>query len=104
MEIYDSIDQGVADYRATPGAVLLDMRDEEDFHTDGHIPGAINMQLLTVPEDIKDYAADRDTPIFIYCYGGMRSFQAAALLEGVGYTHVASMGGFDRYHGEIEED
>ena len=98
----EDINQGVALYRETPGAVLIDLRDAEDF-AEGHIPGAVNM----LPENIREQiaaVARKDTPIFLYCYGGMRSYQAEALLQARGYERVVSIGGMDRYDGEIAED
>ena len=38
------IDQGVKEYLATPGAVLLDVRTSEEYR-DGHIPGSKNVPL-----------------------------------------------------------
>ena len=42
------IDQGVKEYLATPGAVLLDVSTSEEYR-DGHIPGSKNVRfrLLT---------------------------------------------------------
>ena len=42
------IDQGVKEYLATPGAVLLDVRTSEEYR-DGHIPGrkTFRFRLLT---------------------------------------------------------
>ncbi|MBQ9196213.1 MAG: rhodanese-like domain-containing protein [Clostridia bacterium] len=97
----EDINQGVARYRAAQGAVLIDLRDPEDY-AEGHIPGAISMQPQTVREQIAAVAG-HDTPIFLYCYGGMRSYQAEALLQARGYARVESIGGFDRYEGDIEE-
>ena len=81
--------------------MLIDLRDAEDY-AEGHIPGAVNMQPETVREQIAA-AAQKDTPIFLYCYGGMRSYQAEALLQARGYLHVFSIGGIDRYLGPLEE-
>ncbi|MBR0407783.1 MAG: rhodanese-like domain-containing protein [Clostridia bacterium] len=97
----EDINQGILLYKNTPGAVLVDLRDAEDY-AEGHIPGAVNMLPETVREEIAAIA-QKDTPIFLYCYGGMRSYQAEALLQARGYRHVASIGGFDRYDGEMEE-
>lgn len=81
--------------------MLIDLRDEEDY-AEGHIPRAINLLPETIREQIAA-VAQKDTPIFLYCYGGMRSYQAEALLQARGYLHVTSIGGIDRYRGELEE-
>lgn len=90
------------EYSATPGALLIDLRDEEDYLS-GHIPGAKRISLMTIREDMEAMAGP-DTPIFLYCYSGMRSFQAEAVLSAEGYTHVCSMGGVDQYTGELTEE
>lgn len=97
----EDINQGISLYKITPGAVLIDLRDAEDY-AEGHIPGAVNMLPETVRERIAAIA-QKDTPIFLYCYGGMRSYQAEALLQARGYRHVSGIGGIDRYDGELEE-
>lgn len=97
----EDINQGILLYKSTPGAVLIDLRDAEDY-AEGHIPGAVNLLPETVRDQITAIAR-KDTPIFLYCYGGMRSYQAEALLQARGYARVASIGGFDRYDGETEE-
>ena len=97
----EDISQGISLYKSTPNAVLIDLRDAEDY-SEGHIPGAVNMLPETIRERIATFA-QKDTPIFLYCYGGMRSYQAEALLQARGYLHVSSIGGIDRYDGELEE-
>ena len=97
----EDINQGISLHKSTPNAVLIDLRDAEDY-AEGYIPGAVNMLPETVREQIATIA-QKDTPIFLYCYGGMRSYQAEALLQARGYLHVSSIGGIDRYDGELEE-
>ena len=41
------IHQGIADYRNTPGAVLLDVRTPQEYR-EGHIPGSKNLPLQTI--------------------------------------------------------
>ena len=97
----EDINRGILLYQSTPGAVLIDLRDAEDY-AEGHIPGAVSMLPENIREEIAAIA-QKDTPIFLYCYGGMRCYQAEALLQARGYLHVSSIGGIDRYDGELEE-
>ena len=46
------IDQGVKEYLATPGAVLLDVRTSEEYR-DGHIPGSKNVPLQALDKVAK---------------------------------------------------
>jgi rhodanese-related sulfurtransferase len=93
--------EGLALFRQTPGALLIDLRDPEDYEA-GFVPGAVNLSLNTLREDLAELA-DYDTPLFLYCYAGMRSWQAEALLTVMGYENVHSIGGIDGYRGELEE-
>ncbi len=97
----NSFEEGLALCRTTPGALLIDLRDPEDYGA-GRIPGAVNLSLNTLREDLAEIA-EPDTPLFLYCYAGMRSWQAEALLPAMGYENVHSIGGIDGYRGELEE-
>ena len=90
----------ISKYKSTPGAVLIDLRSPQDFR-EGHIPGSINL-ALTQLSDVTDYAEELTTPLFVYCYSGNRSRQAAGVLSVMGYTDITDLGGFDKYKGEVE--
>ncbi len=94
-------DEALARCRETPGALLVDLRDPEDYEA-GFVPGAVNLRLDTIRETLPELA-DFDTPVFLYCYAGMRSWQAEALLTAMGYERVTSIGGIDSYRGPLEE-
>ena len=42
------------------------------------------------------------TPLYVYCYSGARSGQAAAALRRMGYTNVKNIGGIASWRGAIE--
>lgn len=93
---FDNINRGLADCRAVPGAILADVREADEFAA-GHIPGAVNLPLSR----IETVALPKDTPLFLYCLRGSRSQRAAGILKRMGYVHVRSIGGINRYTGEI---
>ena len=93
----EDINVGVEEYRATPGAVLLDVRETDEFQS-GHIPGAVNLPLSR----IEQAKLERNESIFVYCLRGTRSKQAVSRLARMGYTKVKSIGGITRYKGELE--
>ena len=68
-----------------PDAVLLDVREEEEYIT-GH---AVNARLLPVDELTDETALDvipeLSTPVLVYCRSGYRSNVAAHKLEDFGY-------------------
>ena len=91
------IDQGVSEFRETPGAVLLDVRTPQEYR-EGHIPGSRNAPLQTLDRE----AAGKDAPLFVYCHSGARSSQAVRILTRMGYSNVKNIGGIAAYTGKVE--
>jgi molybdopterin/thiamine biosynthesis adenylyltransferase/rhodanese-related sulfurtransferase len=88
-----------ADALAALGAetVILDVR-EKDEHEQGVVPRAKLVPRGLLEPKIEAVAADRSTPIAIYCAGGVRSALAADSLQRMGYSNVSSVaGGFTAY-------
>ena len=105
MGIFDffkqpDINQGVKDYMATPGAVLLDVRTPQEYQ-EGHIPGSKNVPLQVIGK-IASVSENKDTALFVYCYSGARSRRASGMLQRMGYTNVNNIGGIAAYSGEVE--
>ena len=96
MILFGNINKGLEEYRSTPGAVLVDVREPDEFAS-GHIPGAVNEPLST----INQVSLPKDKPLFLYCLRGTRSKQAAGILKRMGYT-VKSIGGISGYKGQLE--
>ena len=95
-----NINQGVKEYSATPGAILLDVRTSEEY-SGGHIPGSKNVPLQAI-DKVASVAENKDTVLFVYCYSGARSRQAAGLLQRMGYRNVNNIGGIAAYAGKVE--
>lgn len=93
------INAGVAEYAKTDDAVLLDVRTAEEYR-DGHIEGSINLPLDRIMA-IENTVKDNNTPLFVYCYSGSRSGQAAAYLKRMGYTNTTNIGGISSYRGKV---
>ena len=91
------INQGFEQFKATPGAILLDVRGVDEYAA-GHLPGSINlpMQRLGLIDDI----AEPDTPLFTYCLSGGRSRKAASILKVKGYA-VTDIGGINGWKGSV---
>ena len=94
------IGEGVREYNATPGAVLLDVRTPEEYR-EGHIPGSKNVPLQSI-DKVAGMIDNKSTPIFVHCLSGARSRQAAAVLQQLGYTNVKNIGGISAYAGKVE--
>ena len=81
------INQGLNEYSAVPGAVLLDVRR--------------NVPLQSL-EQAAGVISDKSTPVFVYCYSGSRSSQAVSRLIKMGYQNVKNIGGIASYSGKVE--
>lgn len=76
--------------------LVVDLRDKQDYLA-GHIPGARHMSLADIMREMKE----RDAPIALYCYNGIRSLRVALMLQDKGYRNVKIIGGIHRYDGEL---
>ena len=94
------INQGVKEYRATDGAVLLDVRTPDEYRQ-GHIPGSKNVPLQSI-DKVADMIEGKATPIFVHGLSGARSRQATAILQQMGYNNVKNIGGISAYTGKVE--
>lgn len=94
------INRGVEEYRASPGAVLLDVRTPGEYR-EGHIPGGQNIPLQSI-DKAEDLIQNKSTPVFVHCLSGARSRQATALLGQMGYSNVKNIGGISAYRGKVE--
>ena len=94
------INQGVKEFRQREGALLLDVRTPQEYR-EGHIPGSKNVPLQQL-DKISSVADNKNIPLFVYCYSGGRSRQAAAMLQRMGYSNVQNIGGITAYSGKVE--
>lgn len=94
------INQGVKEYKTTPDAVLVDVRTIQEYR-EGHIPESKNVPLQQL-DKIASVAKNKGTALFVYCYSGSRSQQAASILRQMGYTNVNNIGGIAAYSGKVE--
>lgn len=72
---------------------LLDVRTPGEY-ADGHIPGAININVQS--DDFSELAVNelsKDSTVLVYCRSGRRSLTAAAVLTELGYKVVNLKGG-----------
>ena len=95
-----NINQGVADYHNTPGAILLDVRTPQEYR-EGHIPDSKNVPLQAI-DKVEAIVENKDTALYVYCYSGARSRQAVGQLQHMGYTNVTNIGGIAAYRGKVE--
>ena len=98
-EISEVDTDGAAD-RIAGGAVVLDVREPEEFD-EGALEGAIHIPRGHLESQVENRISDKSAPVVVYCAGGVRSAFAARTLGELGYSDVVSMdGGFGRWKDE----
>jgi molybdopterin/thiamine biosynthesis adenylyltransferase/rhodanese-related sulfurtransferase len=96
----ERIDQNEALRRQRDGALLIDVREDEE-RAGGMPAGALGVPLGEILERIGAIAPQLDRPLLLSCAHGQRSLRAAAALQELGYARLASVeGGFARWSAE----
>jgi molybdopterin/thiamine biosynthesis adenylyltransferase/rhodanese-related sulfurtransferase len=81
-------------------ATFLDVREQDEYDA-GTIPGAVYIPRGFLESQVESKIPNHDTPVVVFCAGGMRSAFAAETLKELGYTNVSSMaGGFGQWKNE----
>ncbi|MEJ7720863.1 MAG: ThiF family adenylyltransferase [Ilumatobacteraceae bacterium] len=97
------VDTGGAAARIADGAVVLDVREPDEFE-EGALDGAIHIPRGHLEAQVENRISDKSAPVVVYCAGGVRSAFAARTLGELGYSDVVSMdGGFGRWKDEGRE-
>lgn len=97
--IRPDVNAGVQEYKQREGAVLLDVRTEEEY-AEGRIPESVNLPLQRIGS-AEAVVSEKTTPIYVYCHSGARSRQAKAALVRMGYGDVTDLGGIAAYRGKV---
>ena len=72
------------------GAVVIDVREEGEY-AEGHVPGAVNVPIRTLAQNLDKIPADQ--PVLVYCASGHRAGMALSNLQALGYDNVRSFPG-----------
>jgi rhodanese-related sulfurtransferase len=65
--------------------VLVDVRETKEYD-EGHFPGAINIPIRTLADNLNKIPADK--PVVVYCASGHRAGMATTALQLLGYKNV----------------
>ena len=87
-----SIDQARAWLAQNPKLVLLDVREDSEWHA-GHAAEAIPLGKGILERDLERMIPDVNTEIIMYCGGGFRSALACDAAQKMGYHSVHSLTG-----------
>ena len=80
---------------------LVDVRTAEEF-AEGHIPGAMNMDVNGVAFEAQIATLDTERPVALYCRSGRRSKVAAEKVAKAGFEVVELDGGILSWTGDKE--
>ena len=82
--------------------VLLDVRETWEYQL-VHIDGAVSIPLGELPRRFRELSPVDE--IVVYCHHGMRSLDAAYLLQQLGFKSVLSVdGGIDKWAREVDHE
>lgn len=71
---------------------LIDVRTPLEYQA-GHLKGAVNINLYDPTFSEKINRFNKEAAVFIYCQSGMRSRQAASILQKSGFTKIFDLRG-----------
>lgn len=105
MQGYEQITQKEAKeiMEENSDCVVIDARTAEEF-SEGHIPGAVNLDYEETEEKAAEVVPEKDTLILIYCRSGRRSKIAAETFVSLGYENVKEFGGIIDWPYEIVKE
>ncbi|MBR4132116.1 MAG: rhodanese-like domain-containing protein [Oscillospiraceae bacterium] len=89
------------------GALIIDVREQEELDESGYVAGSIHIPLAEVEEKLPEIAPDHNTELIFYCASGKRSQKATELAVEMGYQSVYNLGGLSDIEGspfEIVKD
>ncbi|NWL89225.1 sulfurtransferase [Paenibacillus sp. 79R4] len=78
---------------------IVDVREPDEFAA-GHIPGAKNIPLGTIPGALNLIDPQQET--IVVCQAGGRSTRACEYLSSLGYHVLNMVGGMSAWSGEID--
>ena len=81
---------------------LVDVRTAQEY-SEGHIPGAMNIDVNAPDFEEKIKVLDKKENVAIYCRSGRRSKMAANKLTAAGFKVIELNTGFLSWDGEVEK-
>ncbi|NJN44848.1 MAG: rhodanese-like domain-containing protein, partial [Anaerolineae bacterium] len=73
--------------------LVLDVRTQSEWDTDGYIEGSVLIPINELPSFLAELPADKSTMIVVMCKSGHRGGIAMMYLNFLGYTNVRNLGG-----------
>lgn len=76
----------------TTDVQIVDVRTPQEF-ADGHLPNAININIMGSNFEAETAKLDKDKPVLVYCKSGGRSAKAASNLKAQGFKNISDLDG-----------
>ncbi|MDC3424333.1 rhodanese-like domain-containing protein [Aquibacillus sp. 3ASR75-11] len=76
--------------KAPENSTLIDVRETHEYSS-GHIHGAINIPLSKLKQSLTEIPTDKE--LILYCQSGIRSKQAAKILQKQKYKDISHLSG-----------
>ena len=100
---FDSVDAArFAEVIEDEQVQIIDVRTPAEFN-EGHIPGAVNIDIDGEEFEAKVAQLDKSRPVAVYCRGGRRSKEAATHMVGCGLEVTELADGILSWQGEMEK-
>ena len=77
------------------GALVVDVRSAGEYEG-GHLPGAVNIPLGELRENLPRRVKDKNQFVLLHCLSGTRSGIAQRQLKSLGYQNVFNLGSYGR--------
>lgn len=75
-------------------SMIIDVRTQSEWNS-GHLKKAVHLPLDAFESGIEDLVKDKDATVYLYCRSGNRSGKALKIMQKLGYTNAANVGGIN---------
>ncbi len=76
-------------------SMIIDVRTQSEWDS-GHLEKAIHLPLDAFESGIEGLVKDKkDVTVYLYCRSGNRSGKAQKIMQNLGYTNAANVGGIN---------
>ena len=75
-------------------SMIIDVRTQSEWDS-GHLKKAVHLPLDAFESGIEGLVKDKDATVYLYCRSGNRSGKALKIMQKLGYTNAANVGGIN---------
>ena len=93
--IVNDLDPEKAREMMTAGAVIIDVRSEEEYSS-ANLRSSLNIPLPEIKSSITTSVPDKEKIVLLHCRTGSRSLIGKRTLKQMGYSNVYNLGSFSR--------